>query len=271
MRIGRYELIAELARGGLGVVHRAHDPVDGREVAIKLIVAARAADDRARKRFAREVAALSRLSHRNVLSLLDAGEHEGAPYLVLPLVEGARTLQGRLDVEGALPPEEACALAAKVARALAHAHGAGVLHRDVKPDNVLLDGAGEPLLADFGLTRDVVPRSVESSLSARGQVMGTPDYWPPEQAAGALEEVGPAADVYSLGATLFAMLTGRPPFVSTSFLEALTAARHEVPPAPSSLVPDVSPELDAVCLRCLEKRPADRYPDAAALAAALEG
>jgi len=204
--IGPYAIEGELARGGVGVVYRARDPGLGRDVAVKLLHAGRGAAPNLRRRFQREAEALARLSHPHVVAVHAAGEAAGCPYLVMDLVPGA-SLQDRLDREGPLPVREAVGLAAKIARALEAVHAAGLLHRDVKPANVLLRaGDRAPLLTDFGLAKDL--DSSQTRLSKTGRFLGTPGFWPPEQARGRLSETGPAADVYALGATLYALLTG---------------------------------------------------------------
>ena len=269
-RVGPYELRGELARGGTGVVHRAWDPGLGREVALKLLKRGGDAGDAERRRFRREAEALARIRHRNVVRVHAAGDDAGRPFLVMELVEG-ETLQARLDRERRLAPREAVDLARRLAQGLAAAHRAGVLHRDIKPDNVLLSRTtGEPLLTDFGLAKDLSATQSRSRLSIRGRFLGTPGYWPPEQARGELDAMGPRSDVYALGATLWALLVGRPPFEADSLVEALVAAQEAAPEPPSRHAPDVPPGLDQVALACLEKDPARRYPSAEALAQDLE-
>jgi tetratricopeptide (TPR) repeat protein len=258
-RLGPYELRAELGRGAAGSVHVAVDGRTGQEVALKVLLPAA---EQARRRLVLEARALARLRHPHIVSLLDAGEDRGRPWLALELVRG-RTLQARLDEEGPLAPREAARLVQRLADAVAHAHAAGVLHRDLKPDNVLLDEAGAPRLTDFGLAGFAAELS-QSRLTRSGTSLGSPGYWAPEQAAGRTSELGPATDVYGLGGVLHACLTGRAPVEGASL--------HEVLIATESLTPEPSgrdPALDAIALRCLEKRPDARYPSAKALAGEL--
>ena len=262
--LGGYTIEAEVARGGAGVVYRGRAP-DGRRVAIKLLLSARA--ERARRRFAREVDALRRVDHPGLVRVLDDGVHDGVPYLVLDYVEGM-TLAERLERRGPLPLREAAELTQQLARALDHAHQVGVLHRDLKPSNVLIDPGGRALLTDFGMTRAVDDRLDQSRLSRTGEFLGSPGYWPPEQAAGARDQVGPHSDIYGLGALLHALLTGLPPHQGASVTELLVAATEPVPP-PSRLRPDLDPELEAICRRCLALDPVDRFPRARDLADAL--
>ena len=269
-RVGPYELRGELARGAAGVVHRAWDPGLGREVALKLLRRGGDAGDAERRRFRREAEALARISHRNVVRVHAAGDHESGPYLVMELVEG-ETLQARIDRQGRLPPREAADLVQRLARGLQAAHRAGILHRDIKPDNVLLSrSTREPLLTDFGLAKDLSATQSRSRLSIRGRFLGTPGYWPPEQARGELEQMGPTSDVYALGATLWATLVGRPPFEADSLIEALVAAQEQPAAPPSRHATDVPAALDLIVLGCLEKDPARRYAGAEPLAEDLE-
>lgn len=265
-RLGPYELQGEIARGGMAVVLRGAAP-DGRPVAIKLLMVL---EERHRRRLAREVGALRRLRHPHIVAIHEVGEDGGRPYLVLDLIEG-ESLEHRLARTGPLPPNEAAAIALALARALDHAHGEGVLHRDMKPANVLLSRDGAPFLTDFGLATSLGESLDQSRLTRSGTFLGSPGYWAPEQARGDLAQVGPAADVYGAGATLFAALTGRPPIIGESVMAVLAATEHERPPAPSSLRPEVDAALDAIVLGCLEKDPARRPASAGQLAASLEG
>jgi len=266
--IGPYRVLGEVARGGMGVVYRAVDPRFGREVAIKVLLDARRARDR--ERLEREARSLARLRHPHVVTVHSVGEVEGRSYLVMDLVAG-ETLAQRLVRSGPLEPREAAELARKLAFALAHAHSRAVLHRDLKPANVLIDGEGQPRLTDFGLAKELDVQG--GSLSLSGRAIGTPGFWPPEQARGELDRVGPASDVYGLGATLYAMLTGAAPYDGETLVE-LVARTSQPPPPPSARrrpdLPPVPTDLEAVCLRCLERRPERRYPSADALAADLE-
>jgi predicted Ser/Thr protein kinase len=259
--LGPYRVLGELARGGMGVVYRAHDPRVGRDVAIKLLHM-RGASREQRERFQREAEALGRLQHENVVPVHDRGEHDGLPYLVMSLIEG-ESLDARIEREGPLPVEEAARIAGELARALDYAHDQGILHRDLKPSNVLLAG-GRPLLVDFGLAK--LTDVSASGLSQTGQCMGTPGYLSPEQVHGAAAGLGPHTDVYGLGAVLYNMLTARPPLEGTTIYELLAAALDRPPISPREQRPEVPLALEAICLQCLEKDPQRRYPTAGALA-----
>ncbi|MCA8920926.1 MAG: protein kinase [Planctomycetes bacterium] len=263
-RIGAYEVREELGRGAAGTVYRAYDPRLKREVAIKVLQPAASASSL--QRFEREANTLARLRQRNILPIHEVGLLDGGrPYLVVPL---ARTsLKDLLDRGGPLEPEQALAHVAKVARALEHAHQVGVLHRDVKPGNVLLLD-GEPLLADFGLTKDL--HAPDDHLSQTGALQGSPGYWSPEQASGQKHALGPATDVYSLGATLYALLTGVPPCWGDTLTQVAEATLAQRPIRPSRLRPGIPRAVEAIVLRCLEKSPGDRPPSAGALARELE-
>ncbi|MBX3470867.1 MAG: protein kinase [Planctomycetes bacterium] len=267
LAFGPYVVEAELGRGGAGVVYRARDAA-GAVVAVKVLVAGPGADARAARRLAREARLLERLRHPAIVPVRAVGEARGGLWLAMDLVDG-QTLQARLAVGGPLPPRAAAALMAEVARGVAHAHAQGVLHRDIKPDNVLLDRAGRPFLTDFGLAKDLEGTLHGASLSVSGQFLGTPGYWAPEQARGERGQVGPATDVYGLGATLFAALTGGPPFAAASLVEALQNAERAPPPA-SRANPAVPAALDAVCARAMRLAPEERFAGAEDLARALE-
>ncbi|MBL4848060.1 MAG: protein kinase [Planctomycetes bacterium] len=261
-QFGKYTLEGEIARGGMGVVYRARDEA-GRAFAIKVLLAGQGASEVQRKRFEREGQALLRLRHVNVVRFHEAGVHESAPYLVMDLLEGERLdvyLKGRGRLEG----REAAQILEELSRGVHHVHERGLLHRDLKPENVILVD-GSPRLTDFGLTRDVDPRLSGTQLSVQGQFMGTPGYWPPEQARGQLAQVGVHSDVYGLGALLYALLTGRPPHVGATLIEIATSMESD-PERPSSLNPQVSASLEAICLRCLELDPQRRYASAKDLA-----
>ena len=261
--VGPYTVERELGRGAMGVVLLARDPLAARRVAIKLL---HVTGEQAVKRFAREVEALGRLHHAGIVTIHTAGEHQGRPYLVMDFVAG-ESLADRLQRTGPLPPRDAAELTRKLALALDHAHTASILHRDIKPANILMSPAGEPLLTDFGLACDTTaPRS---SLTKSGMFMGTPGYWAPEQARGDHARLGPTTDVYSLGATLYATLTGAPPVSGETLLQILVATEEHEPPRPSTLAPAVPADLDWITLRCLEKSPEARYDSAAELATDL--
>jgi tetratricopeptide (TPR) repeat protein len=260
---GPYTLTGKLAQGGMGVLYRARDPA-GRDVAIKVLRSEGRISEVQARRFQREAEALAKLNHPNVVRVHTVGTHDGKPYIVMDLVEG-ESLQERLERAGPLGAREAAGIVRTLAEALEHAHGKGVLHRDVKPDNVLLD-KGEPRLTDFGLARDL---ESASRLTQTGAFMGTPGFCSIEQALGQVDAVGPASDVFGLGATLYALLTGVPPFEAQSLLEVV-AAMHAAPASPSRLRPEVESGLSAVCLQCLRPEPQDRYPTAQALADDLE-
>jgi predicted Ser/Thr protein kinase len=265
MRFGHYEVKGEIARGGMGVVYRAHDPRLKRDVAIKVLLGQLSPPRLLR--FEREARVLAQLQHPNVLRVYDGGvSPRNEPYLVLEIVEG-ESLQQRLDRDDSLAPHRAAEIARDLARGLAHCHERGILHRDLKPGNVLLEqGTQRALLADFGLARD--PEAEREHLTRTGQMMGTPRFMPPEQlSARPLDE---RADVYSLGATLFATLTGAPPFDAPTMPELLANVATQPVPRASQVKPGVPRDLDSVCGRSLAKEPEDRYPTAAALADDLE-
>lgn len=259
--IGGYVLEDELARGGMGVVFRARHPQLDRTVALKVLLAGELASPQQRERFRLEAQAAARLRHPNIVAIHDVGQDAGRPYLVMDLVEG-ESLGERLDRDGPLPPREAATLVQKVAQAMHYAHEHSVLHRDLKPDNILLTPAGEPQLTDFGLAKLLDSQVTGPTLS--GQFLGTPGFMSPEQVrAGAVD---PRTDVYGLGATLYSLLTGEPPFDAEMILELATKVLQEEPRPPSESEPGVPRTLDTICMVCMEKNPIYRYGSARALA-----
>ncbi len=267
--IGPYELRGEIGRGGMGVVYRAWDPRLRRDVAIKMLRSGSATAAQLR-RFAREARAIAKVRHSAVVAIHEIGQHEGEPFIVMDLVRG-ETLQRRLDRDGPMPVEEALAIVTRVAHALVAAHEQGVLHRDLKPENILMTEAGEPLVTDFGLAKDLGddPR-LSDTLAGEGRpFLGTPGYAAPEQ-AGRDDPPSAATDVYGLGATLYALLTGRPPYVARSAMEVVAAMFAGPPEPPSRLRPGIPRAVDALCLRCLEREPSRRPASAAALARKLD-
>ena len=257
--IANYTVLAELGRGGMGVVYRARHP-EGREVALKLVLDPLEGEHRVR--FEREAWACAQLAHPRLVRVLDVGAERGRPFLVLDYVRGA-SLDERLKREGALEAGLACEIMAEVARGVAHAHAQGILHRDIKPANILIDERGEPVLSDFGLAR-----VAESHLTRTGEILGTPAYMAPEQANGA--PVDERADVYGLGATLYALLSGQPPFSGLGTIAILNAVLNEAPTPLREQVPGIDPELASLVERCLAKLPRERPASAAELVDALE-
>jgi serine/threonine-protein kinase len=267
--LGRFEIERELGHGGMGVVYVAREKGLDRQVALKLLTPQLAAEPQFRERFEREARLVAALEHPNIVPIYAAGEIADELFIAMRLVPG-EDLQQRLDREGALEPERAVALGAGVAGALDAAHGAGLVHRDVKPSNILLAGGGQDgvFLTDFGLVRER-----ERKLTASGALLGTLDYMAPEQIDGA--DVDARADQYGLACLLFAALTGRPPFAGRSDAQTLVAHMSAPPPKASEQRPGLPPAVDAVLERGMAKQPQDRYPSCGALAAelgaALEG
>jgi serine/threonine protein kinase len=278
--VAGYEILEELGRGGMGVVYRARQVALKRLVALKLIRDGALAGPQQRARFRIEAEAAARMRHPNIVHIYEVGEHQGRPYFAMELVEGGsldRHLAGR-----PLPAPQAAELVRTLALAVQHAHAQQVVHRDLKPANILLGGgqgtggeeAGttpppppgtqQPKITDFGLAKRL--DSDSTAWTRDGAVLGTAGYMAPEQAAGRVREVGPAADVYALGAILYECLTGRPPFQADTWTEALRQVLHEEPTPPTRLCADVPRDLETVCLKCLEKEPDRRYASADELA-----
>ncbi len=237
----------------------------GRRVALKLTLAdpLQGPDERGAKRFEREARAVAALKHPGIVGIHEFGEEDGRRYLAMELLPGG-SLQDALDRDGPLAPREAARLTEQLARALQFAHERGVVHRDLKPANVLLDEEGRPRITDFGIAKDL--SNLSEQLTKTGAAVGTPSYAPPEQLRGDKEALGPRSDVYSLGATLYALLTGRPPFVGANPINVIAAAMLREAEPPSTHRAEVERDLDTICAACLEKAPADRYPSAEALA-----
>jgi len=262
-----YELLEEIGRGGMGVVHRARQAAFGRTVAVKRLLHGASARPEDVARFRAEAEAAGRLGHPNIVTIHAVGTVRGQPYLMMQLVEGS-TLARRL-ADGPLPPSEAAALLAPVCRAIQHAHEQGVLHRDLKPSNILIHSDGRPLVGDFGLAKRI-DLGADAGLTETGAILGTPSYMAPEQAASRRGAIGPPTDVYGLGAILYQMLTGRPPFQAASPLDTILLVLEQDPVPPRALNPKADPDLEMVALKCLQKDPGLRYPTAAALAEDLD-
>jgi serine/threonine-protein kinase len=258
---GDYELIRELGRGGMGVVYKARQISLNRPVALKMIKAAALASGDERRRFQNEAEAIATLDHPHIVPILEVGDHYGQRYFTMKLI-GGTSLDKKLAEYGA-DPTLAARLMRQAAQAVHHAHQRGILHRDLKPANILLDERSEPFVTDFGLAKRV---EGDSELTLSGAIIGTPGYMAPEQASGQRGAVTTASDVYGLGAVLYALLTGRAPFRSDSVTEVLRQVREQPPVPPSRLNPRTPRDLEIICLKCLEKDPARRYPSAAELA-----
>jgi serine/threonine protein kinase len=263
--IDGYEIGELLGRGGMGLVFKATQKALKRHVALKILVSGAHAGAVERARFRTEAEAVARLRHPGIVQIYEVGEQAGCPYLALEFVSGG-SLEQQLDGTP-MPPRRAAQLLLDLARAVQHAHEQGIVHRDLKPANVLLSEAGAAKVTDFGLAKLL---DVEQGHTHTGTVLGSPCYMAPEQAAGKLRAIGPATDVYALGTILYELLTGRPPFLGASFLETLDQVRTHDPVPPQALQPKVPGDLEAICLKCLEKHPAQRYPTAAALASDLD-
>jgi WD40 repeat protein/tRNA A-37 threonylcarbamoyl transferase component Bud32 len=259
-RLGNYELIAELARGGMGVVFKARHTMLHRVVALKMILGGHLARPDDLQRFRTEAEAAAQLQHPGIVALYEVGTHEGQPYFSMEFVSG--TSLSQLAATGPVPSRVAAAYLEKTARAVHYAHTQGILHRDLKPANVLVDDHGQPKVTDFGLAKLL---HIDSGQTRTGAIIGTPSYMAPEQAA-ARKDLGPECDVYSLGAILYELLTGRPPFRGETALATLSLVAEQEPVPPRLLNPKVDPDLETICLKCLEKQPARRYRSAEALA-----
>jgi len=263
-----FDLLAELGRGGMGVVYRAQQRTPHRVVALKVLRSGEHAGTDELARFRTEVEAVAALNHPHVVQVYEVGEHMGLPYFSMELVEGG-SLAERLR-RGPLPPAEAAALAEVLARAVHAVHQAGVVHRDLTPSNVLLSPDGTPKVTDFGLAKRLDPaspgRKSGEHLTVSGAIMGTPSYIAPEQASGQSRSAGPAADVYALGALLYEMLTGRPPFQAATAVDTILRVLTDEPVPPRQLQPRLPRDLNTICLKCLHKEPQKRYASAAALA-----
>jgi tetratricopeptide (TPR) repeat protein/tRNA A-37 threonylcarbamoyl transferase component Bud32 len=256
-----YEILQEIGRGGMGVVYKARQSRLNRVVALKMILAGEYAAKEAIERFMAEAEIVARLQHPNIVRIHALGDFEGRPFVELEYVEGG-SLEARL-VGRPWPPRAAAELVASLASALSEAHRMGIVHRDLKPANILMTEDGAPKLTDFGLAKSV---EKNSGWTRTESILGSPSYMAPEQAEGRARDVGPLADVYALGANLYELLTGRPPFVGPSILATLDLVKNAEPVAPRQLQPGVASDLETICLKCLKKEPGERYESAEALA-----
>lgn len=264
-QIGEYRIIEEIARGGMGVVYKARHRTLDRTAAVKLIRGGDQAGEEELRRFQIEASAAAQLDHPAIVPVFELGQHDGQPFLAMAFVEGT-SLWTRVK-ESPLDARFAATIMQRVAEGVQYAHERGIIHRDLKPQNILLAAGDVPRITDFGLAKQ---HSADSSLTATGQILGTPSYMPPEQASGRDREVGPLADVYSLGATLYCLLVGHPPFRATQPVETLRQVIEQEPVPPRIIDRNIPRDLETICLKCLQKNPAKRYASAGELAADLQ-
>jgi serine/threonine-protein kinase len=259
-----YKVLAEIGRGGMGVVCKARQVKPDRFVALKMVLAGELASPGEIDRFADEAQAAAGLTHPNIVTIYEVGEHAGRQYFTMELVAGDSLAEQ--VARSPLPSRRAAEVLLAVARAVHYAHQKKVIHRDLKPANILLDEAGQPHVTDFGLAKRL---DAGAPRTRTGTVIGTPGYLAPEQAAARGDEPTPATDVYGLGAVLYAVLTGRPPFQAETLLDTLTQVMLQPPAPPRLLNPNIDRDLETVCLKCLEKAPGDRYASAEQVAEEL--
>ena len=259
--LGDYELVEELGRGGMGIVYRARQQRLDREVALKLILHGTQASPADQARFQAEVAAAAQLEHPNIVPIYEVGEDQGWQYFGMKLIEG-QTLS-KSFATGPLPERNAAELVMQIARAIQYAHDRGVIHRDLKPANILINQQGQPHVTDFGLAKRI---TANTSLTQSGAILGTPSYMAPEQATGGRGNIGPLCDVYSLGAILYALLTGKPPFQGASPVDTLLMVLEQDLLPPRLLNRQVSRDMEMIVLRCLQKPSELRYTSARELA-----
>jgi len=265
-----YTLEGEIARGGMGVVYRARETKHGEPVAVKFLIGGSLAQGELRQRFLNEAKILARLDHPNIVAIRDFGEQDGLLYFSMPIAGRSLWDLRRIDFQTPylrpMRPRHAVMVMSKVAEALKFAHERGVIHRDIKPGNILIDdSSGEPRVADFGLAKWLPPPDeaaisrVSQAGTPHGRILGSPSYMSPEQAAGRVSDVGRLSDVYSVGATLYCLLCGAPPFCAKSNEETLEAVRESEAPSVRSLNPSIPLELEAICRRAMQKEPQQRY------------
>ena len=263
--LGGFELVEELGRGGMGVVYRATQQSLNREVALKMILPGRLASQEQRDRFQHEAEAAARLDHPGIVPVYEVGELEDCPYFSMKLIQG-ETITTLVQQE-LFAVKKAAKIVTEVARAIHYSHNQGILHRDLKPSNILIDQQGHPHITDFGLAKH---STRNSELTQTGAILGTPSYMAPEQAAGSRGNVGVHSDIYSLGAMLYYMVTGRPPFQAASAMDTIMMVLEQEPVAPRTINPAVDRDLDMIIMKCLQK-PADlRYSSARELADDLD-
>jgi class 3 adenylate cyclase/predicted Ser/Thr protein kinase/Tfp pilus assembly protein PilF len=265
-RIGRYQILGLLGRGGMGSVYLAHDSQFGRRVALK-VPHVRAGDEAALERFYREARSAGRLQHPHIIPVYEVGEVDGVHLMTMAYIDG-QPLSALVADYARRPPRDAADLVRTLALALQEAHGQGVIHRDLKPQNIMINRRGEPMIMDFGLAREIKTDSTSHTLP--GTVMGTPAYMPPEQARGDVTAIGPGSDIYSLGVILYELLTGRPPFEG-NLMDVLAQHLRDAPPPPSEFRHELCGSIDAVCLKALAKEPSRRFLTMTEFAHALDG
>ncbi|MFL5243004.1 MAG: serine/threonine-protein kinase [Gemmataceae bacterium] len=261
---GKYELLGELGRGGMGVVYKARQKDLDRLVAIKMILSSRLASAEHVSRFHAEARSTARIQHPHIVQVYETGQIHGQNYFAMEYIDGPNL--GDMARDKKPSPEQAVRLLLPVVRAVGHLHAEGLIHRDLKPTNIIVDPQNRPVLTDFGLAKIL---DADSRLTCTGDVVGTPSYMAPEQATGS-RDMGPWSDVYSLGAILYELLTGRPPFRAATPLDTLVQVMEGEPILPRELNPEIPRKLELICLKCLDKARERRYTDAAALAEDLE-